>query len=488
MKARFVSFLMIILVGMVAGLWAQPPAGYEGFPTIDGGDGRFFAFTRGASSLGDSGGAVVALSICVDGTTETILSVWLYDGEIGGLWDQVGADAMTWELFADPTLAGNTAPGDLLDTVAAAGLTDDGWEEIINRPLDASALAADGNYYYHLVGSWDTETPGENEANRVKAAANGSVFLLPGSTIGFVGFGLLGKTFDGTFAFNANFPNDGTIPCSLTIFDGDADYGDGVTGFDDNDPTYGPGDIPGDTGIPGFPTSPLTLPEGVNLSDPHDDIGVAALEFPPDVFFTVTGPGASYVHNVPNPSGNQEWERTIIYSLNAACPPVPPAAPPFVDLFVADILPGTHQILFQGLDTGNTVFVNVNQASVGSPEEPVECDPDKELISLVFRYVGGDCSGTTNTQNGAFSCTGDPGTAPVSITEPAKATVPSPTSGIGVGDLITFTGPKGKLKSEIMFKVVGSGTQSLAIHTSCSKPLAVGDQFGSLVLVGMTQN
>ena len=51
-------------------------------------------------------------------------------------------------------------------------------------------------------------------------------------------------------------------------------------------------------------------------------------------------------------------------------------------------------------------------------------------------------------------------------------------SDLSVGDLLTISG---EFKAETGISV---GAQELEIHTSCSKPLAVGDIFGSLQLVG----
>ncbi len=144
MKAHFISFLLVVFVCMASVVWAQPPVTYSGFPTLDAGDGRFAALTRGQSSLGDFTAANASMSICVDGTTETILSVWLFDGEIGPPWDPTQKDPMTWKLFPDPDLVGNKEPGDLLVSIPAAGLANDAWEEIINRALDPEALLLTG--------------------------------------------------------------------------------------------------------------------------------------------------------------------------------------------------------------------------------------------------------------------------------------------------------------------------------------------------------
>ena len=103
--------------------------------------------------------------------------------------------------------------------------------------------------------------------------------------------------------------------------------------------------------------------------------------------------------------------------------------------------------------------------------------------SLTFRYTGADCSASDNGQpSDKFTCSGEPGSAPVSITiekDPSKITV-SPSSELNVGDLVTVSAIGSDMGSEIQLYV---GAQFLKIHTSCSQPLATGDVFGSLELV-----
>ena len=57
---------------------------------------------------------------------------------------------------------------------------------------------------------------------------------------------------------------------------------------------------------------------------------------------------------------------------------------------------------------------------------------------------------------------------------------------ITVGSMVEFEATGDRLKSNLEFELrQGSSTlQDLKIHTSCSQPLNVGDQFGSMLLVG----
>jgi len=114
-----------------------------------------------------------------------------------------------------------------------------------------------------------------------------------------------------------------------------------------------------------------------------------------------------------------------------------------------------------------------------------------KVFEVVLEYVGGDCSGTTNDMGGNLNCTGDPGNSPVSISFPKDgATVSAiPDSGIVEGTKFTVVTTEDWFKGDLEIDVTGSGgTQSMSLHTSCSVPFLVGDQFGSLRLVGLSNS
>lgn len=116
---------------------------------------------------------------------------------------------------------------------------------------------------------------------------------------------------------------------------------------------------------------------------------------------------------------------------------------------------------------------------------------DGKAIKVKFEYTGESCDSTTNDQEGKVKCSGDPnGAQPISInvTKDADKVSVSPNSGILIGDIVTFTATGNELKADLKFDILGGGgiEQSIKIHTSCSKPLGVGDQFGSMQLVQLT--
>ena len=110
-------------------------------------------------------------------------------------------------------------------------------------------------------------------------------------------------------------------------------------------------------------------------------------------------------------------------------------------------------------------------------------DKKNKPTSLIFRYTGGDCPGANN-QDKKSDCSGSiNGDETVSISG-GKDTFVS-TSTVEPDGLFTVTGKKDKLKSSTEIILTNSGgTQSNEVHTSCSAPLAIGDVFGAMTLVG----
>ena len=132
---------------------------------------------------------------------------------------------------------------------------------------------------------------------------------------------------------------------------------------------------------------------------------------------------------------------------------------------------------------------------------PGECKGGITELTLV--YTGAICGGGDNPQldkkdNPKFACSDNPAnTSPgamdvdIVITKDADLADVSPDTGIMIGDEVLFTpsaaNDKGKLKADTKFDVIGpGGTQSLSIHTSCSKSIAPGDKFGSFVVDSFT--
>jgi cysteine-rich repeat protein len=123
-----------------------------------------------------------------------------------------------------------------------------------------------------------------------------------------------------------------------------------------------------------------------------------------------------------------------------------------------------------------------------TPTGPTSCD-DGKPVSVVFEYTGDSCAASTNLQEGKLACNGNPaGAEPVHIVALSDKVQVSP-GPYAIGDLVTVSDPKGKklsAETELSIRAGGRVVQTLNIHTSCSKRLEVGDQFGALILRAMT--
>ncbi len=117
---------------------------------------------------------------------------------------------------------------------------------------------------------------------------------------------------------------------------------------------------------------------------------------------------------------------------------------------------------------------------------PTGDDCQGKVQEAIFEYTGGDCT-ITNTQGGKATCDGAiPGefVDVSSLSDGLERVISVDSEGTVT---VAFTHSSGQFSSTTGFTVQGTdGNQVLEIHTSCSKPLAVGDQFGSMRLVELT--
>ncbi len=125
------------------------------------------------------------------------------------------------------------------------------------------------------------------------------------------------------------------------------------------------------------------------------------------------------------------------------------------------------------------------------------CASGKPKI-LVMKYTGKDCSFSNNPQSWKHRCHGDPlFTDPVFILATDKKRKRTWFKGLvaldGLFDIAAANAGRTKLASDTLVKIYtddpdegGVLLQRIKFHTSCSKPLNVGDVFGSLELVTFT--
>jgi hypothetical protein len=116
------------------------------------------------------------------------------------------------------------------------------------------------------------------------------------------------------------------------------------------------------------------------------------------------------------------------------------------------------------------------------------CTSDLQSLTLVYigDYLGQGCT-VSNSQGGYGTCSGvaDPGD-PVSVSV-GSGLIADPNDQIEFGDLVQIEKSSGSdLSSLTQLTVTGDGgSQTIKIKTSCSKPLSLGDRFGSFVVFGM---
>lgn len=148
----------------------------------------------------------------------------------------------------------------------------------------------------------------------------------------------------------------------------------------------------------------------------------------------------------------------------------------------------------QGFNTLNIEPVEFGPC--GPP--PAFCEDGLKPQSLNMKYTGDDCSATSNTQEGKVRCDGDPaGFGPVFIVAASKDNLADSKTKIWFSGSVevddefvidAIAAGKTKLDADTRVFIFDSegGTllQFIKFHTSCSKDLNIGDQFGSLVLEG----
>jgi hypothetical protein len=144
-------------------------------------------------------------------------------------------------------------------------------------------------------------------------------------------------------------------------------------------------------------------------------------------------------------------------------------------------------------DASNPLEVcgDVDDVTVLLREPSYSCN-DGRAVALVFEYVGGDCSGSDNDQGRKAKCEDflPLGSADVQVKYSGKGAkdyeITPEEQVIGMNDEVMIS-VKGKRKefgvtTKLEIKRDGVKLQNIEIRTSCSVPLNVGDQFGSLIL------
>ena len=132
----------------------------------------------------------------------------------------------------------------------------------------------------------------------------------------------------------------------------------------------------------------------------------------------------------------------------------------------------------------------------GTQDDPVGTSCDARLVDVILEYTGQACqSPLGNPQSGFADCDGDAtGASDVGVIYTGNypwSQIVAPASGINDGDRIRVSATWfGGLQALQSFKIVDAGgvRQTVDFKTWCTadKPLALGDEFGSLKVVGFT--
>jgi hypothetical protein len=172
-------------------------------------------------------------------------------------------------------------------------------------------------------------------------------------------------------------------------------------------------------------------------------------------------------------------------------------------LAAGETLALTSAPVFISQSTSNTVNVSANVSGDTSVVCPavdtviVTSNPAPELscadgkpVKLGITYIGGSCSDSNHDQGSSkSSCQGDTsGTEPVTLELTDKNGNAYLSQLVNIGDTVILDGNGSKLDSETN-AIISQGNrilQEINFHTSCSVPLAVGDQHGGIVISSFT--
>ena len=304
----------------------------------------------------------------------------------------------------------------------------------------------------------------------------------------------------------------------LVIWDGDLDRGD----WDGLNPDTNDFNTLDDfTGLPYWacqdldPDSPCTADGGTNprlasvnfegiavgigpsTGEPPDDRGPGLGElFRRDgaISYEVCGPDARLLATNDNPSGNREWGMFRLAVPGTSSYYDENGLPPDVD--VNELPAGVYEIRVKNLDLEN---LNAFRFGAAAGTEP-NCE-DGRPTGLTFIYTADSCdepAASNNSQGGLpgtsgdYECsgslaTGDPREVRLVPVKKANRFEMVPETAFP-GDQLTIRAKTSNdrlfphTELEVQDALTGEVLQEVTLHTSCSQPLIVGEQFGSLEL------
>lgn len=383
------------------------------FPTCIANDAKMLSLA--GSGLATLSGDSISLSLAAPAGSAGF-DLGIFDGDVSGLWDRAPAGAaFSFVLYADPAGdgTGNTvevgrwSTNDLNPDNTTKVLVNNDWKvlPIINHP---AAKSPSGNYFYRLQVINDNPAVVAQNSFKVKVSGGASLGLKP-QAFSFIG-SLAGRgvldivypqnpsltptTYDGNWKFLVKVPAGAK---SLTVWDGDLDFGDSNGGNKDTDDPDTPNNV-----LPAWAAGTAAVFEGIALSSsgvpgigtPEDDSSEALLRRAPNVNYTLCAPDGVTCYANTNPSGNTEWEQFKIDTVG-------PFDPTKMDHLAPAIPAGIWSVNLKGVDMSNLNAYRAQYEIIAPPQCPSAdpCDlPDPPAPLLP--YLIGDTIWLDTNGNG----------------------------------------------------------------------------------------
>ncbi len=444
-SAVALAFIALLALLSGSGTHAQVLTdSYVCFPTCEKGDGRFLVVSGDTSSFVAQ---TLKFNIYAAPDAEpgaSTFNIGIFDGDINTNWDVPSglspAPNLRFTLYRDPKGDGSGAAPvldnpNVVGTWTTAGTSptfvNDIWTALHPTGFTTEAAALKTGctgvcpYVYLLtVAAADTNLG----QNAFKLRTTGTLgltnqafgFLTPpqGSwPVGAFGTGLanLNASYDGAWSFGFEISE---APASITVWDGDFDYGDALcSSLDTNDgntPNLSPAEAPNtifpfpfvspgakDEGVAvgaTRPCAPAGIGAGIGVGNPPDDALGPNLRRSPsygnNVVYKITSPIGQDFKNL-NPSGNLEWEMFKIGNNDITDADAEQTVP--------SLFQGLYRIKLEGMDVGNQNFWYIAYDLVGVTGPDPVC---RDCFYTIDRYVFFDSNGDGVKQTGESGIAG----------------------------------------------------------------------------------
>ena len=368
------SLRLGILVSLLLPAVAVGQVQFACLPTCDVTDGRLLVLA--SDELQTFNGEGLAVTLGARSDTGQI-EFGIFDGDVGENWD-LRISTLTYSLYADPTASG--VGTQLVAQWNDADFLNNEWVDLAVAH-DPAAQSPGGNYFYRLLVTVETDDPLATTALKIRTPDSSSLLIqsqplpiiAPVYTEGDL------KTVFPNFPDTSTTTYDGSWELltlldsaaeTLTMWDGDMDFGSAdCVDQDLDDP-----DTPGDPFLVPW-AAPNSRFEGVAegrlqacglaTGDPSDDLtNFPVFQRSPSVQYSVETPDGSVYWNT-NPSGNLEWEGFTI----TTNPSVP------ADFVVDSLPPGTYKVRIEGLDLMNLASIRLPFGLKAVCEDGTDCAP-----------------------------------------------------------------------------------------------------------------